>query len=147
MMKLSTRGRYGVKAVLELAIHYGKGHVSIKSVAKQQNVSEYYLEQLFAQLRKRGIIRSLRGAYGGYALARPPGEITVYDVIEVLEGSIEISDCIVDTTCKNVDCCASRLLWVRIKESIDDVLKSTTIQDMVDDYNKMKTIKEGVNDE
>lgn len=146
-MKLSTRGRYGVKAVLELAIHYGSGYVSIKSVARSQNVSEYYLEQLFAQLRKSGIIKSLRGPYGGYALARPPGQITVHDVIEVLEGSIEISDCIVDTTCKNVESCATRLLWVRIKDSIDDVLKSTTFQDMVDDYQKMNRMKDGVNDD
>lgn len=143
-MKLSTRGRYGVKAVLELAMHYGREHVSIKSIAERQSVSEYYLEQLFAQLRRAGIIRSMRGAYGGYALSRPPGEITVYDVIEVLEGSIEISDCITDTTCRNSDCCATRLLWVRIKDSIDDVLKSTTFQDMVEDYNNMKMSKDGV---
>lgn len=146
-MKLSTKGRYGVKAVLDLAINYGKEHVSIKSIAERKNVSEYYLEQLFAQLRKAGIIKSIRGAYGGYSLTRPPSEITVYDIIEVLEGTIEISDCIEETTCTNMDCCATRLLWVRIKDSIDSVLKSTTLQDMVDDYNKMKKVKEGVNHE
>jgi Rrf2 family transcriptional regulator, cysteine metabolism repressor len=146
-MKLSTKGRYGVKAVLDLAINYKKEHVSIKSIAERKNVSEYYLEQLFAQLRKAGIIKSIRGAHGGYTLSRPPNEITVFDVIEVLEGSIEISDCIEDLTCNNADCCATRLLWVRFKESIDNVLKSTTLQDMVDDYNKMKKIKDGTKDE
>lgn len=146
-MKLSTKGRYGVKAALDLAIHYGKEHVSIKSIAERQNISEYYLEQLFAQLRKAGIIKSTRGAYGGYSLSRPPDQITAYDIMEVLEGAIEVSDCIEDTTCTNIDCCATRLLWVRIKESIDGVLKSTTLADMVDDYNTMKIHKEGANHE
>ena len=146
-MKLSTKGRYGVKAVFELAINYKKEHVSIKSIAERRGVSECYLEQLFAQLRKAGIIKSIRGAYGGYALSRPPNQITVYEIINVLEGAIEISDCIEDTTCNNIDCCATRLLWVRFKESIDSVLKSTTLQDMVDDYNTMKKVKEGVKDE
>jgi len=146
-MKLSTKGRYGVKAVLDLAINQGNEHVSIKSIAQRQKVSEYYLEQLFAQLRVAGIIKSVRGAHGGYSLSRSPTEITVYDIINVLEGSIEISDCIEDTACDNVDYCATRLLWVRIKDSIDNVLKSTTLQDMVDDYIKMKAIREGVKDE
>ncbi len=146
-MKLSTKGRYGVKSVLDLAIHYNKEHVSIKSIAERIHVSEYYLEQLFSQLRKAGIIKSIRGAHGGYTLSRPPNEITVYDIMDVLEGSIEISDCIEETTCNNIDCCATRLLWIRFKESIDNVLKSTTLQDMVDDYNKIKKVKDGANDE
>jgi Rrf2 family protein len=146
-MKLSTKGRYGVKAVFDLAINYKKEHLSIKSIAERRGVSEYYLEQLFAQLRRAGIIKSIRGAYGGYTLSRPPNEITVYEIIEVLEGSIEISDCIEETTCNNIDCCPTRLLWVRVKESIDGVLKSTTLQDMVDDYYRMKQVKEGVNNE
>jgi Rrf2 family protein len=146
-MKLSTKGRYGVKAVLDLAIHYNKERVPIKAIAERQNVSENYLEQLFAQLRRAGIIISARGAHGGYELSKPPDEITVYDIIEVLEGAVEISDCIDETACTNSKSCATRLLWVRIKESIDGVLKSTTLQDMVDDYNKMKTIKEGVYNE
>ena len=146
-MKLSTKGRYGVKAALNLALNYNKVHISIKSIADKINVSEYYLEQLFSQLRRAGIVRSIRGAHGGYTLSRPPNEITVYDIIEVLEGSIEISDCIEETTCNNIDSCATRLLWIRFKESIDGVLKSTTLQDMVDDYNKIKKIKDGANNE
>jgi Rrf2 family protein len=146
-MKLSTKGRYGVKAAFELAINYGSEHVSLKAIADRQNISEHYLEQLFAQLRKAGIVKSIRGAYGGYALSRPPAQVTAYDIIKVLEGAIEISDCIEDTTCTNIDCCSTRLLWVRIKDSIDSVLKSTTLQDMVDDYNMMKKTKESGNDE
>ena len=146
-MNLSTKGRYGVKAALHLALNYNNEHISIKSIAEKINVSEYYLEQLFSQLRRAGIVRSIRGAHGGYTLSRPPNEVTVYDIIEVLEGSIEISDCIEDTTCNNSDSCATRLLWIRFKESIDGVLKSTTLQDMVDDYNKFKKIKDGANNE
>lgn len=146
-MKLSTKGRYGVKAVFELALNYGSEHVPLKAIADKQNISEHYLEQLFAQLRKAGIVKSIRGAYGGYALSRPPAQITAYDIIRVLEGTIEVSDCVEGTSCTNSDCCSTRLLWVRIQDSIDSVLKSTTLQDMVDDSKMMKKIKESVNNE
>jgi Rrf2 family transcriptional regulator, cysteine metabolism repressor len=144
-MKLSTKGRYGVKAMLDLAIHYGKEPVSIKSISERQNVSEYYLEQLFSTLRKADLIKSVRGAQGGYVLSKSPGEITVKVVMEVLEGPVEISDCLEEGSCNNIDCCATRLLWARIKDSIDSVMESTTLKDMVDDYNKMKkSTTEGV---
>lgn len=137
-MKLSTKGRYGVKAMVDLAINYGDEPVSIKSISERQNVSEYYLEQLFSPLRKANLVKSIRGAQGGYVLSRPPEEITVSDIMEVLEGPVEISDCIDDGSCSNIDCCATRLLWVRIKDSIDSVLKSTTLSDMVTDYKNMQ---------
>lgn len=143
-MKLSTKGRYGVKAMVDLAIHYGGEPSSIKSIAERQNISEYYLEQLFSPLRKANLIKSIRGAQGGYILGRDPKDITVLEVMEVLEGPVEISDCIEENnenTCSNLDCCATRLLWSRIKESIDSVMKSTTLQDMLEDYKKMKLIK------
>jgi Rrf2 family transcriptional regulator, cysteine metabolism repressor len=137
-MKLSTKGRYGVKAMVDLAINYGDEPVSIKSISERQNVSEYYLEQLFSLLRKANLVKSIRGAQGGYVLSRPPEEITVSDIMQVLEGPVEISDCIDDGSCSNIDCCATRLLWVRIKDSIDSVLKSTTLSDMVTDYKNMQ---------
>jgi Rrf2 family transcriptional regulator, cysteine metabolism repressor len=136
-MKLSTKGRYGVKAMVDLAIHYGGEPVSIKSISERQGISEYYLEQLFSPLRKSGLINSIRGAQGGYVLSRIPKEITVSQIMEVLEGPIEISNCLDEKSCNNVDCCATRLLWAKIKESIDSVTKSTTLQDILDDYNNM----------
>jgi Rrf2 family transcriptional regulator, cysteine metabolism repressor len=136
-MKLSTKGRYGVKAMVDLAIHYGGEPVSIKSISERQGISEYYLEQLFSPLRKSGLINSIRGAQGGYVLSRIPKEITVAQIMEVLEGPIEISNCLDEKSCNNVDCCATRLLWAKIKESIDSVTKSTTLQDILDDYNNM----------
>jgi Rrf2 family cysteine metabolism transcriptional repressor len=137
-MKLSTKGRYGIKAMVDLAIHYGIEPVSIKSISERQNISEYYLEQLFAPLRKANIIKSVRGAQGGYILNREPKDITTAEIMEVLEGPVEISDCLEENTCSNIDCCATRGFWARIKDSIDSVLESTTLQDLVDDYNTLK---------
>lgn len=136
-MKLSTKGRYGVKAMVDLAIRYGDSPVSIKSIAERQNLSEFYLEQLFAPLRRAKLIKSIRGAQGGYVLNRSPKDITVADIIEVLEGPIEISSCLDTTECDNMDICPTRLLWEKIKKSIDDVTSSITLQDMADDYNNM----------
>ena len=137
-MKLSTKGKYGVKAMVDLAINYGKSPVSIKNISKRQHISEYYLEQLFSHLRKAKLIKSVRGAQGGYILNKEPKDITVSDVFDVLEGPIEISDCIEGEVCSNSSCCASRLLWEKLKESIDNVTKTMTLQDMIDDYNNMK---------
>lgn len=136
-MKLSTKGRYGVKAMVDLAIHYGESPISIKSISQRQGISEYYLEQLFSALRKAKLIKSIRGAQGGYVLNKLPEEITVADIMEVLEGPIEISDCVEGTTCNNGNCCATRLVWQKIKTSIDDVTTSVTLKDIVNDYNKM----------
>lgn len=144
-MKLSTKGRYGVKAMVDLAINYGEEPVSIKSISERQSISEYYLEQLFSTLRRAKLIKSIRGAQGGYILNRAPQEITIHDVIEVLEGPIEVSNCLEDEACNNIDCCATRLLWRKIKDSIDSVTSSITLKDIVDDYNKMTLIK-GVKD-
>ncbi|MGH4125166.1 MAG: RrF2 family transcriptional regulator [Clostridium sp.] len=144
-MKLSTKGRYGVKAMVDLAINYGEQPISIKSISERQSISEYYLEQLFSSLRKAKLIKSVRGAQGGYILNRAPEEITIYDVINVLEGPIEISDCLEEGSCNNIDCCATRLLWKKIKNSIDSVTTSITLQDIVDDYNEI-TLNKGVKD-
>ncbi|MEG0773245.1 Rrf2 family transcriptional regulator [Clostridium sp.] len=143
-MKLSTKGRYGVKAMVDLAINYGKEPVSIKSISERQNISEYYLEQLFSSLRKAELIKSVRGANGGYILNKEPKEITVYEVLEVLEGPIEISNCLEQGSCNNIDCCATRIVWKKIKESMDSVTLSITLQDIVDDYFNIAKLK-GVN--
>ena len=89
-------------------------------------------------MRKADLIKSIRGAQGGYVLSREPKDITVADIMYVLEGPIEVADCIDGVACDNVDCCATRLLWEKIKNSIDDVLTSVTLQDIVDDYEEIK---------
>lgn len=143
-MKLSTKGRYGVKAMVELAIHYGDSPLSIKTISQRQGISEYYLEQLFYPLRKAKLINSIRGAQGGYILGREPKDIKVSDIMYVLEGPIEIADCIEGVACDNIDCCATRLLWTKIKSSIDEVMEGITLQDIVDDYNKIKEKNEAL---
>lgn len=143
-MKLSTKGKYGVKAMVELAIHYGEDPISIKTIGTRQDISEYYLEQLFSSLRKAKLIKSIRGAQGGYVLNREPKNITVAQIMDVLEGPIEIADCIDGGDCVSLDCCATRLLWKKIKNSIDSVMLSVTLQDIVDDYNELKVKNEKI---
>ena len=135
-MKLSTKGRYGVKAMVDLAINQKDVPVSIKSISQRQNISEYYLEQLFAPLRRAEIIKSIRGAQGGYILNKAAETITVLEIMNILEGPIEISECLDNNDCDNIDCCATRTVWRRIKDSIDDVMGSITLQDIVNDYHK-----------
>lgn len=142
-MKLSTKGRYGVKAMVDLAVRYGGEPISIKSISERQKISEYYLEQLFSPLRKANLIKSIRGSQGGYLLNREPKDITVAEIMNVLEGPIEISDCLEDGTCSNIDCCATRLLWAKVKESIDTVFEATTLEDILNDYRRMNTIQLG----
>lgn len=137
-MKLSTKGRYGVKAMVDLAINYGGAPVSIKSISNRQSISENYLEQLFSPLRKANLIKSVRGAQGGYILSREPKDITVAEIMHVVEGPIEVSDCIEGSGCDNSDFCATRLLWEKLKKSIDEVMESITLQDIVDDNEKIK---------
>ena len=143
-MKLSTKGRYGVKAMVELAIHYGDSPLSIKTISQRQGISEYYLEQLFSPLRKAKLINSIRGAQGGYILGREPKDIKVSEIMYVLEGPIEIADWIEGVASDNIDCCATRLLWTKIKSSIDEVMEGITLQDIVDDYNKIKEKNEAL---
>jgi Rrf2 family transcriptional regulator, cysteine metabolism repressor len=142
-MKLSTKGRYGVKAMFELALNYGNEPISIKAIAEKQAISEYYLEQLFGTLRKAGLITSSRGAMGGYVLSKLPAEISAADILNVLEGPIEISECITDEemNCSKADYCATRLLWLKISSSVNDVINSVTLQDMVNDYYEIKDKK------
>lgn len=144
-MKLSTKGRYGVKAMVDLALNYGTAPVSIKTISKRQNISEYYLEQLFSPLRKADLIKSIRGAQGGYVLNREPKDIKISDIIYVLEGPIEVSDCVDGSSCDNLQYCATRILWKKIQDSIDSVIKSITLQDIVNDYENLKQKRQEIN--
>ncbi|MGG7186060.1 RrF2 family transcriptional regulator, partial [Clostridium butyricum] len=100
--------------------------------------SEYYLEQLFSPLRRANIIRSIRGAQGGYVLCKAPSEITVGDIMTILEGPIEIADCIDGYACDSEHSCATKFVWEKIKNSIDDVMNSISLQDIVDNYEKIE---------
>jgi len=124
-LKISTKGRYGLTIMMELAARFGEGPLSLKSIAERNNLSEHYLEQLVAPLRNAGLVKSVRGAYGGYILSREPDQITSGDIIRILEGPISP----VDFT--EEDDPAKRNLWLKIRDSIAEVLDSTTLADLI----------------
>lgn len=132
-MRLSTRGHYGLKAMFDLAQNYGSGPISLKTVAERQNLSDHYLEQLFAMLRKAGLINSMRGAQGGYVLAREPSDIKVGDVIRALEGPIAPVYCVSEENpgvCDEADYCITRTVWARVRDGLADLLDSISLADM-----------------
>ncbi|MFC5703781.1 cysteine metabolism transcriptional regulator CymR [Cohnella faecalis] len=124
-MKISTKGRYGLTIMMELAAKFGEGPISLKSIAEKNGLSEHYLEQLIAPLRNAGLVKSVRGAYGGYILSKDPETISAGDVIRILEGPISP----VDFT--EEDDPAKRDLWLRIRDSIAEVLDSTNLADLI----------------
>ena len=132
-MKLSTRARYGMRAVLELALAYGQGPLQVKIIAQRQNISGKYLEQLIAALKSAGIVRSIRGAQGGYVLARKPNEIALDEIFIALEGPIAIAECIEHAdVCSFCTDCVTRQLWVEMHRAIMGVLESKTIQHLIE---------------
>ncbi len=136
-MKLSTRGRYGTRAVLELARHHGEGPIVLKDIAKNQEIPLQYLEHLISPLIAGGIVRSTRGAKGGVSLAKPPKEITLSEVVQLLEGSIAPAECVNDPgVCTRSNSCATREVWSQLKKVMDGVLDSTTLQDLVERQRK-----------
>ncbi|MHB9094161.1 MAG: RrF2 family transcriptional regulator [Eubacteriales bacterium] len=140
-MKISTKGHYGVQAMFDLAQHFGEGPISLKSVAERQDLSEHYLEQLIAGLRKAGLVKSVRGAQGGYILAREPAEIKIGDIVRVLEGPIAPVECVngEDTEgCLKAEFCITRNVWEKVKDSIEGVLDSITLADMCKDAERAK---------
>jgi len=139
-MRLSTRGRYGLKAMYQLALHYGEGPIPLNYVANEQGLSENYLEQLFSVLRKEGLLISVRGAQGGYMLAKHPEDITVGNILRALEGDMAPVDCVINdnVTCEREEGCVTKLVWMRLKDSINNVIDSITLQDMLNEQKKMK---------
>jgi Rrf2 family protein len=136
-MKISTKGRYGLKAMLDLAVHNSEGQVVLKSIAERQGISENYLEQLFAVLKKAGLVKSLRGSQGGYALGASADSITVGSILRALEGSLSPVECVAEdshNTCIRQDCCVTKGLWEKIRDSINEVVDSTTLGSLAEEY-------------
>ena len=131
-MKLSTKGRYGLMAMYNLKENMGKGPIALKDIAKEENLSESYLEQLFTLLRKADLVKSIRGAGGGYVLSRDPEEIAIGEIINALEGDMSLSCCDLG---KNFNCgklkeCATRDILSKLQGQIEDVMESMTLADM-----------------
>jgi len=132
-LRLSTRGHYGLKAVFDLAQHYGTNPISLKSVAQRQHLSENYLEQLMAMLRKADLVKSVRGSQGGYILAREPGQIKVGDIIRVLEGPIAPVYCVSEEDpgcCDEADYCITKTVWARVRDGIAAVMDGISLADL-----------------
>ena len=131
-MKLSTRGRYGLRAVTDLAVHSKDGPVSISSIAERQELSEGYLEQLIAKLKKAGIVKSIRGSGGGYELARLPKDISAGDILRALEGDMKVVDCPESKeACANYDACVTKYVWRRINDSINTAVDAMTLEEII----------------
>lgn len=132
-MKLSTKTRYGTRALVELAAAYGGEPISVRELAERQNLSEKYLEQIMAPLKAAGLVKSVRGIGGGYTLARPPSEVRLADIYHVLEGSAAPVDCVDHPdACPMLEVCPTRQTWVELKEAVETVLGRTTLQDLLE---------------
>jgi Rrf2 family protein len=143
-MKLSTKGRYGLRAMLDLAVNSAGDHVSLYNIAERQGVSENYLEQVFSALRKAGLVKSVKGAQGGYILAHQPSKTTVGTILRALEGDLSVVDDEKENSAGNlVIRCIKNEVWDRMNESLNKVVDSITLEDLLLDYRKM----EGVNNE
>jgi len=132
-MKLSTKGRYGTRLMQDLAIHFGQGPVLLKDIAHRQEISEKYLGQLVIPLKNAGLIQSTRGAHGGYTLSCDPGSITLKQVIEAVEGSLSLVECVDKPDfCTKSDSCVDRDVWAKLTNDMIRTLESITLKDLAD---------------
>ena len=132
-MKLSTRGRYATRALLDLALHYEEEPILLRDIAQRQQISLPYLEHVITPLIAGGIVRSTRGRRGGVSLARPPEEIRVSEIIQLVEGSITPVECVTNPgICNRSGLCVTRDIWGELKKAMNEVLTSTTLQDLVE---------------
>ena len=136
-MKLSTRGRYGIHAMFDLALQGGEGPVPIKAIAERQGIPEAYLEQLVAVLKRAELVTSTRGAQGGYMLSRSPGEITVGQILRALEGGLNLVDCLAEEDACGKSCaCPSRIVYQKLRDGLNRLADGITLRDMIEDYQR-----------
>jgi Rrf2 family transcriptional regulator, cysteine metabolism repressor len=136
-MKLSTRGRYGTRALLDIALNQSEGPVPLKDIAHRQDVSLSYLEHIMAPLSAAGLVQSTRGPHGGVMLVKTPAGIRLSDVIQVLEGSVAPVECVDNPkTCERSGLCVTREVWTEMKKAVEGVLESTTLQDLMERQKK-----------
>ena len=144
-MKLSTRGRYVTRALLDLALHHEEEPVLLRDIAQRQQISLRYLEHLITPLIAAGIVQSTRGPKGGVSLIKPPEEIRLSEVIQLFEGSMAPVECVDNPeTCTRSELCVTRDIWGEIKKAIDGVLESTTLQDLVEQQKGKEQTKEAM---
>ena len=140
-MKLSTKGRYGLRALIDLAVFSEKEVVSISSISSRENISVSYLEQLVAKLKKAGLVVSIRGAGGGYKLAKQARDISVGDVLRALEGNLDAVECPGikdDSGCLIADSCVTKFVWEKINNSITNAVDEISIEQLVQESKKVQ---------
>jgi len=131
-MKLSTRGRYGMRLMVELARHYGQGPLSMRSISASQKIPVKYLEQLIIPLKKNGLIRSARGPKGGHMLSKPPEEINTWEILNILESRMELVNCLYEPdVCENAHDCLIRPTWGKAHKAMQKVFEDTSLEDVL----------------
>ena len=131
-MKLSTRGRYGTRLMLELAKHYGKGPVNITEISKTQGISVKYLEQIIIPLKKANLITSVRGPKGGHTLSKSPDKIFLWQILKPLESHLTLVDCVSnDDTCEHIETCLIRPVWGKAYHAMMNIFKETSLEDIL----------------
>ena len=144
-MRLSTKGQYGLKAMIALGVYAKDTHIPLKEIAAIVEVSDNYLEQLIALLRKAGYVKSIRGAQGGYKLAMDPKDISVGQILRALEGSLAPTNCSCEenlTPCSNHNNCVTQDVWIRIRNGINEVVDGIILEELINDYEKTNKNKE-----
>lgn len=146
-MKLSTKGRFAVRALVDIGINAAEHPVTVKEISERQGISTFYLEQLFSRMRQAGIIRGLRGPNGGYALARDPATITVLDAVEAAEGPVVLADCIdydeAREDCPRREGCVTSVLWSELSDQLRQLLAQVTLAELLERHNRLQVSSGG----
>ncbi|MCX7682794.1 MAG: Rrf2 family transcriptional regulator [Anaerolineae bacterium] len=140
MLRISTRGRYALRAMIDLALHAGEGPILRQEIARRQDISAEYVAQLFSALQKAGLVKSAKGPGGGYRLARDPEAITALDILQAVEGPVAVVRCVLpeEPACSRVDRCVAYLLWKRLSIAISEVLSTVTLRQLCDEAQRLE---------
>ena len=150
MIRISTRGRYAMRAMVDVARHANGAPVPRQEIAERQNISSDYVAQLFRDLAEAGLVEGIKGPGGGYLLARPAARITAQDVVEAVEGPVALVHCVVpgeDPPCSRVDRCATHLLWKELSEAMTNILSSVTLEDLGNKADQIDSTREVIGEE
>ena len=138
-MKLSTKGRYGVRLMLDIALHCAEGPVPLRAISKRQDITEKYLWHLINPLKSAGLIEATRGAHGGYVVAKPLSDISIKEIVRALEGPLTLVKCVEKpASCKKAQSCVARDVWKEVADKISDTLDSITLKDIVENHHNKK---------
>lgn len=146
-MKFSTKGRYGLRAMVDIAVHAKGEHVALCSIAERQGLSTNYLEQVFSVLRKSGLVKSVKGAQGGYILSKGTADIKVGQILRALEGPLSVIEESAENSGKiesNIQHCIRMCVWDKMNKSLNELADSLTLEDLVDNYCKMNAIEDAM---